>query len=85
LLKERAADVPDRFVSYLGEAHSAENFDWRLGQLRRDLETDRRLDAMGLKGTALRIGVSIVDPAGWLVTAGLAPVGGALRLGRLGR
>lgn len=49
------------------------------------MEVEKGLAAMGATGVMLRLGGSIVDPAGWLATAAAAPIGGAVKLGRVGR
>ncbi len=83
-LKLHAADVPEQYLPWLADSFSEENFHNRKQRLMDDIERNQRLDSMGLTGTALRVGAAVVDPAGWLAAGALAPVGGALKLGRLG-
>jgi len=90
LLKERAADIPTQHLGYLGASHSLENFEWRKQQLLKDIEVERRLDAMGVPGVGLRILGAAIDPGGWLAAAGaglaLGPAGaGAAASTRFGR
>ncbi|NKK65642.1 DUF882 domain-containing protein [Rhizobium leguminosarum bv. viciae] len=85
LLKDKAGDVPTEYLDYLTDSHSGADFDWRLQRLKKDMEVEQKLAAMGGTGIALRLGGAILDPAGWLATAALAPVGGAVKAGRVAR
>ncbi|MGV2049977.1 D-Ala-D-Ala carboxypeptidase family metallohydrolase [Agrobacterium sp. 22-209-1] len=85
LLKERAADVPTQYLGYLSDSHSSADFDQRLNRLRKDIEVEQKLAAMGATGIGLRLGASIVDPAGWLATVAASPIGGAIKGGRVAR
>ena len=85
LLKERAPQVKPEHFGYLRDAHSLDDFDDRMARLKRDLEVDAKLDAMGAKSIGLRIVGSILDPGGWLLSAATGPLANAVKLGRLGR
>lgn len=85
MLKQRAGDVPTEYLGYLQDSHSGPDFDWRLHRLKKDIEVEQKLAAMGATGVALRLGGAIVDPAGWLATAAAAPLGGAVKGGRVAR
>jgi hypothetical protein len=85
LLDRKAADIPTDYLGYLSESHSEADFDWHLDRLRRDIEVERKLTAMGTTGTVLRLGAAIVDPAGWLASIAVSPIGGVTKAGRVGR
>lgn len=84
-LKTNAKDVPDQYLGRLASATSADDFAAKRDRLMRDIEVDRKIDAMGLTGTGLRIFGAVVDPGGWLATAALGPLGAGVKAGRLGR
>ncbi|RIX99516.1 DUF882 domain-containing protein [Aureimonas flava] len=85
ILKAKAADIPDKFLDFLGGSLSDADFDRRADRLRQDLEIQRKLGAMGGTGVALQLGAAIVDPAGWLAALAAAPIGGAVKTGRVGK
>ncbi len=85
MLKQKAADVPTEYLGYLSDSHSGADFDWRLERLKKDIAVEQKLAAMGVTGVGLRLGAAILDPAGWLATMAAAPIGGAVKVGRVGR
>jgi len=75
-LKEIAKDIPTAYLKNFELAVSAKHAEKIRDDILADMEYERKMEAMGWKGTGLKIGASILDPAGWLLAVAAGPAFG---------
>lgn len=83
LYKKVTEGVPKEYWGYFDRAHSEAHANFLRREMDKDLEYDRKMDALGLTGTGLKLFGAIVDPVGWAAAAATGPVAGAVKGGRL--
>lgn len=86
---ERAKSIPQDYHSFVLDAHSREDFEWRVRETAEDMERERKFANSGLGGIAGRLVANVLDPTALVAAVGtegaLAPVIGATKVSRLGR
>ena len=77
-IEELAADI--------GSSSSAEEADFRLGQIEKDYENEQLLIEGGGSALLLRMGAAVLDPVDWAIAAGTGGTVGAIaKAGKMGR
>lgn len=82
--KEITKDIPQEHWSYFDRAQSEGQARWLRQQMLKDLEYEKKMNAMGATGIGLKMFGAIVDIVGWTAAAATGPLVAGAKFGRLG-